>query len=209
MKSYSTYIFDWDGCLAKTLDIWLQGYKQELSNRGFNCSDSEITAIFGDWHGPSKLGVKDEKQFFQDMRPFIFEQMVQVELYPQVKETLSRLRARSAQIALLTSSVRDQVEPALEKHQLSQLFEYTITGLDVTKHKPDPEGINIIAKKLNTDLKTTLMIGDSDKDVQAANNAGIDSALFYPSEHSMFYQLNSLKQSHPTHIITNHRELLS
>jgi phosphoglycolate phosphatase-like HAD superfamily hydrolase len=53
-----------------------------------------------------------------------------------------------------------------------------------------------------------VMIGDSDKDLGAANNAGIDSILFYPPEHKKFYDLDKLRQLGPTYIVDDFRKIV-
>ena len=64
MKHYNYILFDWDGCLAKTLDIWLEAYKQIFSEYGIYPEDNFITQqIFGDWNGPSKVGIKDVESY--------------------------------------------------------------------------------------------------------------------------------------------------
>ena len=52
------------------------------------------------------------------------------------------------------------------------------------------------------------MIGDSDKDLGAARNFGIDSILFYPDEHRKFYNLEKLKELEPTFIIEDFKTIL-
>jgi beta-phosphoglucomutase-like phosphatase (HAD superfamily) len=39
MKSYEYILFDWDGNLVKTLDVWLIATKAPLENRGVQVSD--------------------------------------------------------------------------------------------------------------------------------------------------------------------------
>lgn len=52
------------------------------------------------------------------------------------------------------------------------------------------------------------MIGDTEKDIAVANNAGIDSVLFYPPEHEEFYSLEKLKEHNPTYVISDFKELI-
>ena len=52
------------------------------------------------------------------------------------------------------------------------------------------------------------MIGDTEKDVGAANNAGIDSILFFPPEHKRFYDIDKLKKHKPTHIVSDFRHII-
>ncbi len=54
-----------------------------------------------------------------------------------------------------------------------------------------------------------LYIGDSDKDLGAAKNAGIDSVLFYPAEHKKFYNLDALKTYSPTYIVDDFRKIMT
>ena len=52
------------------------------------------------------------------------------------------------------------------------------------------------------------MVGDSDKDLGAALNFGIDSILFYPESHSKFLQFRQIKKLKPTYIIDDFAEIL-
>jgi beta-phosphoglucomutase-like phosphatase (HAD superfamily) len=47
MKQYDYILLDWDGNLAKTLDLWLDTFRQVLDEEGFHPTDEEITASFG------------------------------------------------------------------------------------------------------------------------------------------------------------------
>ena len=55
-------------------------------------------------------------------------------------------------------------------------MQVVVTLDDVTKAKPDPEGIKLAMRKLDADPDSTLMVGDSQYDIQAAQNAGIRAA---------------------------------
>lgn len=55
--------------------------------------------------------------------------------------------------------------------------------------------------------REAIMIGDSNKDIEAANNAGIDSLLVYPQGHTIFYDLDQLKSYNPIYIVSNFKEI--
>jgi phosphoglycolate phosphatase-like HAD superfamily hydrolase len=55
--------------------------------------------------------------------------------------------------------------------------------------------------------RQAVMVGDSDKDIRAAHNAGIDSILFYPIEHQSFYDVNTLRSYTPKFIVHSFVEL--
>jgi phosphoglycolate phosphatase-like HAD superfamily hydrolase len=60
---------------------------------------------------------------------------------------------------------------------------------------------------LSGSKQAAIMIGDSDKDLGAANNTGIDSILFYPPEHKKFYDLEKLRTLNPTYIVEELRQI--
>lgn len=61
MKTYHHILLDWDGSLAKTLDIWLFAIRTPLENRGIHISDKQIAVqCFGrSTEGYAKLGITD------------------------------------------------------------------------------------------------------------------------------------------------------
>jgi pyrophosphatase PpaX len=197
---YKYILFDWDGCLARTLDVWLASYKQTLTELGIKKTDKEIVLVFGSWHGGSELGAPDNDKFFERVDQLVENKMPLVKLYDKAAEIVQKLNSRNFRLALLSSSIRSHIEPAMKANKIYSFFEMLITGEEVKKHKPDPEGINLALRKMNASKKSFIMIGDSTKDILAAKNAGVDSILFYPKEHKLYYDLELLKKSHPTYI---------
>ncbi len=207
---YTTILFDWDGCLAKTLTIWLEGYRQTFSEFGIQIEDKEITRnIFGDWKGPMKYGVTDIDNYNQKLLARVNSGCPTVGLYDQVYDTLKQLRQAGRKFALLTSSMRQLITPAITHNRVDNLFDLILTAEDVTNHKPDPEVIFKAIEKLGSERETTVIVGDSKSDLEAATRASIDSVLFFPSQNELFYDLERLKEYQPTYVINHFNELLS
>ncbi|MDZ4290237.1 MAG: HAD-IIIA family hydrolase [Prosthecobacter sp.] len=65
---------------------------------------------------------------------------------------------------------------------------YACTCLDsdpaCTCRKPSPEMIHTAATELEIDLLTSWLVGDADRDIQMANNAGISKTIRIESENS-------------------------
>lgn len=72
---------------------------------------------------------------------------------------------------------------------------------DVTKHKPDPEGIEKCISELDGIKAQTVILGDSKSDL------GVDSILNYPDSHNVFYDIGHLKTYKPTHIFKSFSEI--
>lgn len=72
-------------------------------------------------------------------------------------------------------------------------FDVIISADDTDKHKPDPTPLLIAVERLNSKVKNTVFVGDSDKDTGAANNAKMPLFLFSPGQHDLYYDLDFLK----------------
>lgn len=203
---YQYILFDWDGCLAKTLNIWLDSYKEVFNKHNIFPTDLEIVTCFGNWNGPENFGISNGKDFVDEVKIIGLSKINKVELYPHAKSLLSLLRNKKT--ALLSSSPKEAIRKALKYNNLSSYFDVILTAEDVTNHKPHPEMLETGIKLLGGNKKETIMIGDSEKDLGAANNAGISSMLYFPKDHGVFYNFSELKSFKPTFIISDFKEAI-
>jgi pyrophosphatase PpaX len=209
MTRYQYILLDWDGNLAKTLDIWLDAYRVVLEKRGMHFTDEEIATGFGiprkrfqEW------GITDVQVALDEMDAYARAHLPNVDLYPDALPVLEALREAGKKTALITTSLHANVKLLLEKYDIEHLFDVVIAYDDTEQHKPHPEPLQKALSILGGNASDAVMIGDSDKDLGAAQNAGVDSVLFYPPEHSKYYQLDELKTHNPTYIVTDFREIL-
>jgi pyrophosphatase PpaX len=187
----------------------MDAYKKALLARGLNKSDLEIAGAFGilserlvEW------GVTDVDDAVEEADKIAKENLPNVELYPDALFVLESLHRNGHKLALITSSLHENVAHLLESHNIRQFFDAIIAADDTKNHKPHPEPLEKALALLGGSKEAAVMIGDSDKDLGAAANAGIDSILFYPEEHSKFYDPESLKSYSPTYIVNNFRDVL-
>lgn len=209
MKRYSYLLFDWDGCLAQTLDIWLNAYREIFAEFNIRLSDETIThQVFGDIYGPRKMGIADNDLFDQKLIQSVSEHYASAELYEGVRETLRELKHRGKHLALITTSRVHMIRPALEHHQLAELFDTVLTAENVDEHKPHPEVVEKALTQLGGDNESAIIIGDSRSDLGAAQNAGIASILFYPEHNHNFYDPKTLGAYNPTYTVTDFKKIL-
>jgi HAD superfamily hydrolase (TIGR01509 family) len=212
MKDYDAYLFDWDGTLATTLDIWLSIFISHLGKYGIQAADKDIVfKMFGRVEkGALELGLPKEKldEFISEVKASAPGKLAAVTLYPDVRELLTLLKAQNKKLGLITASYRHVVDAVVRERDAIELFDVVVTGDDIKAHKPDPEGIELALKQLDIEPSRALMLGDSDKDLQAAQNAKTDSLLFFPKEHHLFHDRGQLEGLQPTHVVTSWRELI-
>jgi pyrophosphatase PpaX len=209
MSKFRYILFDWDGCLIRSLDVWLKSYQKTFAEFNTYPSDQEITSkVFGDWHGPTKFGVKDIDLFTGKLLKLVDQHYATAPLYPRAKQILYQLIQDNYHLALLTSSKRSTIKPALIHHQLENIFDVILTAESVAKHKPDPEIIIKALEQIDGNPTQALIIGDSPHDIQAGKNAGITTVAFYPPENHLFYSRQQLESIQPDHLITKLSDLI-
>lgn len=210
MKTYETILLDWDGNLAKTLDVWMHATRAPLEKRGIYLTDLEIALkCFGHVHESfEELGIADIQDAVEEMVELAGKLLPEVELYPDALFVLEDLKNDDKKTALITTSHHKSVVPLLDKYNVHKFFDVVITHDDVTHHKPHAEPLEKALEHLGASKETAIMIGDSDKDIGAAKNAGVDSILFYPDEHKRFYKLEDLQAHDPTYTISDFRKVI-
>ena len=209
MKTYKYILFDWDGCLAKTLDLWFETAKSLLIKENVFVKDKEIIKGFGDWRFAEKLGVEDNEQFNRKLIDIVSEKMKYVKLYKNAFKCLNSLKEEGKKLAIVTTSLREYLYPALKKHNLISFFDAIITGDDVKNHKPDPEVVYKAIELLNANKDETLIIGDGPKDIMAGKSAGITTVSYYPKENKRFYTPAEMKSFKADYLIQDMNELLN
>jgi pyrophosphatase PpaX len=209
MKNYDYILLDWDGNLAKTLDLWLETFRTILNEEGYFPSDEDIAASFGrvDEYFAS-FDMPDPAAVFDRAHELGKTRLHSVELYPDALEVLEYFKRIGKKTALITSSNRENVAHLLERYDMNRLFDVVVARQDTAQHKPHPEPLLKALDALGGTREQAIMIGDSDKDLGAAANAGVDSILFYPPEHKKFYNLEKLQQLKPTHVVDDFRRIM-
>lgn len=209
-KEYHAYLFDWDGTLASTFEIWFKALHKAFAAYGLEVSDREIARGFGNYSHCIEVGVPPEEK--SNFNKIVLEAaetdgVLSPPLYEDVLEMLTSLKDQHKKLALITPSTREVIDIVLAHHELIDIFDLVISLNDVKAHKPDPEGILFALEKFGVTPAETVMIGDSDKDLGAAKNAGVDSILFYPESHELVYDRAHLESFDPVATIREWKAL--
>jgi phosphoglycolate phosphatase len=95
--------------------------------------------------------------------------------YPGVREALVQLNGMP--MAVLTNKPANISVRILEGLGLASLFKVIYGGNSFPTKKPDPHGANKALQDLGVAASESVMVGDSEVDVQTARNAGMISAI--------------------------------
>ncbi len=94
-------------------------------------------------------------------------------LFPEVLETLKKLQQNGYLLAIATSKFRSSLQKKLLEYGVQDLFAATSCS-DDGHFKPDPQMLWSILDELDVDGEDAVMIGDSETDLQLAENAEVD-----------------------------------
>ncbi len=208
------YVFDFEGTLVDfqwNLDDGIKATKDKLQEMGFDkewlmntdsyaklYNDAVIGALMrrvdlSSWEVREKVG---EVWDYWDL-----DAATRWQLRENAKDTLSRLHRR-ATIGLYTSVGRKAVTKVLEKYEVDRLFHILITRDDTTLIKPYNEGLRLILDFMGISPGEMIFIGDSVKDIAAAEAIGAQSAFLVGGEQELPPDVK------PDHIIHSMSDIL-
>lgn len=191
MKNKKAILFDWDGTIAKTLEVWLDVFEIIFKDFGVNTSRKEISEHFGDYPWVrSKLESRTE-EFWKESMKMAKPLLARVSLYDGVKETIHNL-SKEYRLVIVTSSAQEMLDAALSHSGLADYFEVKVSALDTQAHKPDPEPVAFALKKLNLSAEEVIFVGDTEKDTRASGALNIPCIFFAPQSHNKFYDMPEL-----------------
>lgn len=146
---------DWIGQGTRELLIQALAYVGQTDVATVRASDSlALIAAEFDKHYQSRCGTRSH-------------------LYPQVRETLNKLRERGVKLAVVTNKEGRYTATVLDAHRLMPLFDRVVSGDTLPTKKPDPAGIHSCLAQFGVLGHRALFVGDSSIDVATARNAGV------------------------------------
>jgi phosphoglycolate phosphatase len=93
--------------------------------------------------------------------------------YPDVVDTLARLRQRGAHLAVVTNKESAYTQTVLDAHGLTAYFDAIVCGDTLPTKKPAPDGVLSCLGQFAVASSDALFVGDSSIDVATARNAGV------------------------------------
>lgn len=98
-------------------------------------------------------------------------------LFPGAREALERLSRKGIKLGICTNKPEITCFPVLDAFDLKCFFPTVICGDTLEFRKPDPRHIYHTLDDMEVTNDSAAFIGDSEADIEAANNAGLPSIL--------------------------------
>jgi pyrophosphatase PpaX len=207
---YRTILFDFDGTLVPSLDLWLQAFQYAISKYGREIPEQTIIDRFY-YRDYADVCAEFEFPNAVEMEKHVHEGLTTAyeaaELFDDARQVLDAVRAAGMKTGLVTSSPRLQVSVALSRLGIDDKFDTIVTGDDIVNFKPHPEPVLLALSNLGEQPGETLFVGDYIFDVLAGNAAGTTTVLFLPDRHTRFYDFDKLRATGPDLTFTSYRDL--
>lgn len=184
-KNITTILWDMDGVLVNSEEIWEQNYPKFLEEAfgisEFKTEDYDLV-----------LGKTPPKAYESLCKPYpklenyTKEDFIKAEneyalnhiypntiLYPEIQKLLERSFSQGLKMGIVSSSPSEWIEVCVQKHNLKKYFEILVSGFEEHISKPNPQIYLLASRLLKEDPKNCLVIEDSPSGIQAGKKAGM------------------------------------
>jgi HAD superfamily hydrolase (TIGR01549 family) len=188
-------VFDLDGTLIDSLPVVLRAIAHALEPFG----PRPTMEIFAKLGGPPERflatlldDVRDVPTAMQRMHAFHQEHGTDIEPFAGVPDFLGGFRGAGAELGIWTGRDRESTVQLLRKLKLEGFFSTVVCGDDLPTHKPDPEGLREVMRRMGIPFHETIFVGDADVDVLGGVACRVDTVLI---RHQRQVAESTLRQS--------------
>lgn len=202
LKEKKHVIWDWNGTLLDDIDHAVRTVNALLESEGLqSVTVDDYKKSFGfpvkDYY--NKLGFNTERENFLRLcdrfNETFYRGLGECDLWPGARDLLAEIRGLGKTQSLLSASEHRMLLHSLEHFGVSHLFDHIFGIFDKTATSKVDRGHELIAQ-VGIDPSLTVLIGDTDHDLEVGQSLGIDVLLV---EHGHQCPLR-LRAKHP-HVI--------
>ena len=185
-KKYKCFLFDLDGTLLDTAPEFLSCLNALLKkNKKESVSYDFVKTRVSDGVGrliQDSFVIDENHSEFEGLRNDLLNEYQKNYLlsktFPGVDEFLNELSKNRIDWMIVTNKPKKFSQEICEKFEWQHHAKAIVSPEDVNgKRKPDPESLNAALEKTTIKKEQSIYIGDNWRDIEAADNSGIDSAL--------------------------------
>lgn len=167
-------LFDLDGTLLDTYPAHFAAYRYMFGRYGIEIDEATFLATYSpNWYKTFEMMNLPQEQWEQ-ANGYWMEENARHSPQPfdGVPELLERL-ARRYPLGVVTSGSKSRIESEMAQTGLREYFRVVISGDDVTRRKPDPQGLELALAALDVAAGEALYVGDAAADWEMARLAGM------------------------------------
>jgi phosphoglycolate phosphatase-like HAD superfamily hydrolase len=176
-------LLDVDGTLIDSNDAHARSWVDVLTEYEFDVTYAQIRALIG--MGGDKLvravtGLDVEKGRGKELvqrrtERFRRDYLPSLRATAGAHELVARMKGAGLRLVIATSARDQELNALLEQAGLSELIRRRTTSDDAEESKPDPDIVHAALRRGELDPASTVMLGDTPYDIEAATRAGVDA----------------------------------
>lgn len=211
-SKFKAVIFDFDNTVVVSNEDHVRSYIQAAKKFNLKMDGDEVRRLFGrsayeiiDNLYPDLS--KADKKRMRDMKEVLYRRIISkkaVKTIPGIRKLLNHLKKEGYKIGIVSSASVKNIRIGLKMNGLGGYFRTRIGAEDVKRHKPDPQALLKMARRLKVKPQECVFIGDAVYDMMAARRAkmtGIGVA-------TGFYTMKDLKSKGGKFAFKDHRGIL-
>jgi len=182
LRNKKFIIFDMDGTLIDSSTVLANAINYVRKNLSLSpMPNSQIVACINNpnIHAPSFFYEapnfnKDHERWFQEY--YSKHHNTSTALYDGIGQLLKRL-SKTHKLSVATNAYKLSARQILDSNRITDYFDIIMCADMVKNPKPHPEMIDTIVDHYKADKEHFVVVGDGERDILAAKNAGIDYIL--------------------------------
>ncbi len=192
--SFEGYIFDLDGTLLDSMEVWQKIYARPFRDVGMSMPKNLLEQI-------NHLSLSDSARFTVEKTgiPFSPQELAErwvktaqwvyahdIELKDGAYELLTRLHGMGKRLGIATATPRGIFEPCLERHRIAELFMSATSVDEVPRGKGFPDIYREEARRLGLSAGECVVFEDSHMGVRGAKDGGFTVVGVYDKQSAKF-----------------------
>ncbi|MDD3363101.1 MAG: HAD-IIIA family hydrolase [Hespellia sp.] len=182
---YKAVIFDLDGTILDTLDDLTDAMNFALRNNQYpEHSIEEVCSFVGNGIRllveravPADLEPEEIDKVFADFKMYYKEHCSdKTKPYDGIPELLQKLKENHIKTAVVSNKADNAVQILCRQYFKNQ-FDFAVGERAGIQKKPAPDSVNEALRELKLSAEEAVYVGDSEVDIQTAQNAGMESMI--------------------------------
>lgn len=189
-------IFDLDGTLVDSMDMWRVLGKNIIESRGLKSTEeaeqkmttmslkmcSEFINDYFNLKADPDLIYKETKDIIMN------SYLTEIPAKENAFETVLEYKKRGYKVVLGTATSDEFVIPVLDRFNVRDAFEFILTADMAKVSKSDPEFFNIISNKLNVKNSEIILFDDAPLALRAAKESGLVTCAVYDKSSDIHWE---------------------